>query len=295
MEVRTGSSIHGREVLAEYLLLLLNPMQRGYKDPEGYKNLIGQWSGIPLPVPGVKPAPKAPRSAAIAEFHSVLRGLVDQWIDSGRLQMKKIGEQPWERSIRASVPGYPEPIERILQRFWAQHPPHVLPEGKDQLGIYLGVLRAGTWEQLGKKSPTELLQQSRDHAIEQFVLLLDSPSRHRLFRCDQCGTYFVKRRLPKREVAIARGTFCNRCKLTGNARRTENSRSRRIQRMVKMAADALMEWQPGNRYGEKKDWILKGANARLKLESLDPIKVNWISHHFAEIEKEVRKRKHAKG
>jgi hypothetical protein len=282
----------GREEYAEYLLLYLNPMQPDYKNPEHYKNLMGNVSGIPYPMPGTRPAPKGVRDAAFETFQRTLRELTDQWIDSGRLQLKEIGEQPMERSILAPVPDYPVPLETILRSFFSQHPLRVLPD-KDRLVGYFGILRAGTWEQLEKKSRDELLQRARDYATEQFVLLLDSPSRHRLFRCDICGTYFVRERMPKRDMAITRGTFCDGCKQAGNILRMEGSRSNKAGRRLKLAADALIKWKPGNRCGEKKEWIRQRVNEGLEKENLDPIQINWVTRHLAEIEAEVEGRGHA--
>src|SRR5208282_4982403 len=74
----------------------------------------------------------------------------------------------------------------------------------------------------------------QDAAICLFLQWLDSPARTRLFRCDGCGTYFIRTRTPKRDTPIYHGTFCAACKSKGKdrARRTEDSRNNRTEEMI---------------------------------------------------------------
>ena len=286
MRIEDGRSDRGRKEFAEYLLLFLNPMNPRHKDPEGYRNTIGTVAGIPFPMPGHKQAPREVRDAAIAEFHHTLRGLVNQWIDSGRLQLKANGEQPLERSVRTAVPGYAETIESRLQRFFAEYQPRVLIGGPDELFAHFGLIYFSSWESLADKSTDGLLKRAQDLALYQFVLLLDSPSKHRLFMCDECGEHFVLKRNPRRE--IQRGTFCPKHKAQGAAARMEALRNRQTNKLLDTAAGAWIRWQRRHRNDgqggpEQREWVAEQVNETHGTN----FKRNWVTTNLEEIRKRV--------
>jgi hypothetical protein len=64
--------------------------------------------------------------------------------------------------------------------------------------------------------------------------------------------------------------------------------------MIGWAADAWAKWKPGNRFGNRTDWVVQKVNAKLS-PNQKRIKVNWVSWHQTEIEIEVERRNHAKG
>ncbi|MFZ0742977.1 MAG: hypothetical protein WAM85_01145 [Terracidiphilus sp.] len=208
---------------------------------------------------------------------------MDQWLDSGRLQLKANGEQPFERSVKVAVPGHAETIEMRLQRFFARYQPRVLiGSGPDEMFAHFGLVYFSSWESLANKSTEDLLKSAQDYAIYQFVLLLDSPSRHRLFRCDECGDYFILKKNPKRE--IQRGTFCPKHKAQGAAARMEALRNRRTGKLLDTAAKTWINWQRQHRNDEQggpeqRAWVADQVNKKHETD----FKRNWVSTNLEEI------------
>jgi len=135
-----------------------------------------------------------------------------------------------------------------------------------------------------------------DGARAMFLQLLDSPACRRLFRCNGCGMYFLRERMPKKDTPIKRGSWCARCKREGRdrIRRTEDGRNERTRQMVRLAADAWPLWRQDRRHGERAEWIARKVNKRLQA-SWNPIAKNWVTGHKDEIEAELERRRHAKG
>jgi hypothetical protein len=162
--------------------------------------------------------------------------------------------------------------------------------GNEPVFLIQSISRQSDWARLSGESVERLLEQARDHAIAQFALLMDSPSRYRIFRCSECGSYFTKKRMPKKGVAIKFGSYCDRCEGEASKRRVDEARKNRRSRMIGWAADAMEQWRPGNRYGKRIDWIVKQVNAHLEAEGGETIKSNWVNRSLAEIEGEVKRR-----
>jgi hypothetical protein len=236
---------------------------------------------------GLRPLQGKERSAAIVEFKKVLYGLVDQWIDSGRVHQSVTGDTPSERSIVWHSALYPTAIFETLVKFWERNSPCVVVELN------------GSWTlTVEPKSNPSGLQDSafaaRESAIFEFARLLDSPSPERLFRCDACGVYFVRARAPRKDTPIYHGTFCVNCKHRGGVKRVEDSRKQRTAEKIGWAADAWAKWTPSHRHGKRSEWVAEQVKAKLPA-SQNPIKANWVTRHQAEIEAEVKRRKDAKG
>lgn len=167
--------------------------------------------------------------------------------------------------------------------FCRTHTPRLTVELNGSLVTHIGLPESsGSEDSLGM---------AREYAIFEFARLLDSPSPHRLSRCDGCGRYFVRQRVPTR--VIYHGTFCLRakCKSKGGAKRIVDGREQLARDKTRWAADALERWEPGKRCGEKKDWILKKVKEGMETAGLDPIKVNWVTWHLKDIEAELERRK----
>jgi hypothetical protein len=186
-------------------------------------------------------------------FSRVLREEMDKWIDSGRTGEV---ENPWERVA--------PPLPEIFVR---RNPPVL---SMDANGPYLIMV---PWKE-GKN----FVESVMDGAFAMFVQFLDSPECRRLFRCDGCGRYFIRDREPKKDMPIKRGSWCAKCKGKGGAKRTANSREIRKSALVELAAEAWIRWKPGNRLGERPDWIVKQVNAKMPVGQ-NPIKINWVTRH----------------
>ncbi len=233
---------------------------------------------------GIRPLRGEEHEAAVAEFKSTLRALVDQWIESGRANVTVTGDEPLKRDVIWRSPLYPKALfETVVARFWEAHPSRVTVEPNGSL-----VQQVGIPESAGSE---DSLRWAREKAIFEFARLLDSPSPQRLSRCDGCGRYFVRQRVPVK--AIYHGTFCakEKCKHKGGAKRIVDRREQLARDKIRWAADALVKWKPGKRCGEKKDWIRKTVNEELRMLGLDPIEVNWVTWHQEDIEAEVERRK----
>jgi hypothetical protein len=236
---------------------------------------------------GLRPLHGNERSAAIAEFKNVLRSLVDQWIDSGRVNQAVTGDNPSERSIVWHSTLYPTAIFETLVKFWERNFPRVIVDLN------------GSWTLAVEPKPKSLqtqdaLHAAREYAIFEFARLLDSPSPERLFRCDSCGVYFVRARAPRKDTPIYHGTFCAKCKHRGGVKRVEDSRKQHTAEKISWAADAWAKWTPSHRHGKRSEWVAKQVKAKLPA-SQNPIKANWVTRHQTEIEMEVERRNNAKG
>ena len=265
------------------------------------RNFLGWLAGIPKDHPpntrmsGFCNASRETRDAAVKEFLDTLRRLADQWIASGREQL---GEQPWSRNVFWVSDAYQERIDRTLQKFMDRNPPpHEF--GRDgrlarlEAVSHLWLHKPVTWP-FPEPELGETLARARDHAISEFQKFLESSCPQRLFKCDGCGTYFVRARAPKKETPIYKGTFCEtKCKHKGGARRTLESRNRRLLERVGWVADALESWKPTNRHGPKNEWVLERLNK--KLGDGNHKKVNFLTKHRVKIEAELERRRNAKG
>lgn len=228
------------------------------------------------------------RDAMVREFLRLLRWLVDQWIASGRHDGVENG---WERSVHWTSEAHPTPLAEILVKFTeTTNPPRLLigPDSRFEIGVMPLFL-------LNRKSvknvdPAMLAYAS---AVYWFTELLDSPTRERLFRCDKCGKYFVRARAPRKGTPIYHGTFCEKHKNKGGARRTVESRNRRTEEKIRWAADVWEQWKQDRRHGERAEWVAREVSERLSESRA--IARNWVTRHTKEIEVEVERRKHATG
>jgi len=212
--------------------------------------------------------------------------MVDQWIDSGRCDGV---EEAWKRNVKWAT-GKQRPLIEVLSHYQRRNPPQAEPGGDGKFDIWMLPAR------LGSKEPT---LRARDMAIYCLISLLDSPTRERFSRCDGCSSYFVRERMPRKNMPVKRGTYCANCKRQGKdkARRTIDSRESRTKRMIEWAADAWAQWKPDRRHGELATWITRKVNERLPAgwKPINPEKTNWFTRHRKAIEAEFERRNHAKG
>jgi len=279
VEVIGGWTKRGMRVYPEFLASLLNGRRRG--------ETIGKLAGMSVLTSDATGAAQEAMAAVGAEFLSTLRALVDQWIESGRPQ-REGGENPWERSVRVSTQRYPRPIIDTLRNYHARNPPTVLLMGDGRFGVTSDPRRA--WP-LPELKPETMLARARDFAISEFVMLLDSPSRERLFKCDGCGTYFVRLRAPKKDVPIKKGTFCEKCKSAGGARRMGDTRRDKKLEMLKVAADAWGKWRYSHRHPDQREWVAREVNKRCGTK----IRRKWVSQNLQKVLECVEALNNAKG
>jgi hypothetical protein len=161
------------------------------------------------------------QGATFAEFRQSLKGLVDQWIDSGRVDYQTCGESPHDRKLSWTV--------KETLRFMR------LQDGLSRAADY-GI----TWfaRLLESKSPERLFRCDGD----------------------KCGIYFVRVNAPRKGVAIKHGVFCQKCTNKGGARRTFDARDNLQKRMIGAAADWWPEWKPTRRNGKRSVWVVEKVN-----------------------------------
>src|SRR6185437_99517 len=217
---------------------------------------------LPLMLNGKMPAelmariaevPNEPQKAkrlAVATFAGTLRGLVDQWIDSGKCDGV---EYAWKRDVKWKT-GKLQPLIEILADYRQRNPPHAKTgeDGRSEVSMLPAL-------------PSSPILRARDMAVYCLIGLLDSRIRERILRCDRCSTYFVRARMPRRDMPVKRGTYCAKCKLKGKdrARRTVDSRTGRTKQMTDWAADAWAQWKPDRRDGNREKWVAQMVNDRL--------------------------------
>jgi hypothetical protein len=219
--------------------------------------------------------------AATEEFVAVLRGLIDQWIDSGKSEQDQSVDEPWKRNVQWTSSAHPRSLAEILLEFRQINPPQLWLGGD---GRYLLSTRPMF------PTPAGPLEIARVHATQWFVNLLNCSTRERLSRCDGCGAYFVRERMPKKDKPIKLGTFCKGCENKGGAKRTEDSRARRKKKLLKWAADAWVKWT--HRRGKRSEWVAEQVNEKL-LPLGESIRGNWVTRNQTDIETEVERRNHA--
>jgi hypothetical protein len=252
-------------------------------------------AGIPAPMPGCPSAPQEVRDIAGKEFLSVLRELANQWLDSGKQSV----EEPWSRTADWRSDKYPKTIIETLSEFRDRNPPIVLPNKDGQFDIVpMGPIRHSSWATMLSQS-IDPLQHARDLAIAQFVLLLRSSCPQRLFRCDECGKFFVLDREPRK--VIKQGTYCpkSECRKRASAKRMKSTSDRRHSIFEGIAADVWDKWTPN--CGPREVWIAKQVNLRTakmnvtsgkKSARKSPYKSitrRWVTEHMQRIEVEVGK------
>jgi hypothetical protein len=233
------------------------------------------------------------RSAAISEFGNVLRGLVDQWLDSGKSPQGRWSvDEPYRRDICWHSSAYPEPLFRTLSAFWKRNPPRIAVGMNGRLSVAL--------DPSVSLNPKKLILEARARAIYYFQQLLESPHRELLARCAGCGTYFVRARAPKKNTPIKHGTFCKACKGKGSVRRTLTRRDAMRDQIIELAAECLPKWKPqgkhpqAKQYGEMPKWVAAKVNGNLPA-TVAPITGKWVTQNQDAIELVVKRGKNAEG
>ena len=136
--------------------------------------------------------------AAERSFVSELRDLANAWIESG----KQGGvDDPFDRVMPAGV-----------GKFTARHRPATT--------VSDGRVRYLTCSP-DPSSTNDPESAARDYATYWFIYLLDSPIRERLSKCEHCGMYFLRERMPRRGHPIKRGAFCKKHRGMARARSME--------------------------------------------------------------------------
>lgn len=207
------------------------------------------------------------RTTTESEFFLTLRNLVEQWLSSGKSDE---GECPRERNV---------PIQ-MLRDFVRRNPPYLgLEAPNGQLTLDLDPLSF-------TKSPLAI---ARDAATFLFLKLMDSAGRARLSRCDACERYFVRARMPKRDIPIYHGSFCSKCKGKAAMRRTSVSRNHRKKQMVELAANCWLRWGSTRVISKRSEWVASRINEKLP-HWANPITGKWVTQNQAAIEAEATRR-----
>jgi hypothetical protein len=176
--------------------------------------------------------------SSLVEAWVHLRKWVGDWIVSGKAQGV---DSPWER--KPSLDALHE-----LHAFAARA--RVVPEEDGRTTINLPIPEPGSL--------------AHDAAVHLFQQLLDSPERERLSRCDECDSYFARKRMPKKDMAIKRGTFCARHKAEGSMKRTDATREDRRGEMVKLAAKCWVKYDRHKRREGRTEWLVQEMNKELR-------------------------------
>ena len=262
------------------------------------------------------------QAATHNHFYETLRRLVDQWIDAGkwidggmknsdgRLVMRQAemreakdtqadtGEYPVELRVRWASPKYPEPIWQYMILFWSQNRP-VITIGLDGRSKILSEPGVG-------QKPRSQEESLHDRAMHQFQLLLDSPERYLVSRCDECGEYFKRRRAPREGVKVQHGVYCEKHKYMGRVRSTEGTRATRRKHLADMVAAFHLDWEP--KKGDKTEWLvyqmqreLRGLGRRKRLtwfRYYENFSKRWLTDNRAAVEEaieaELKRRRHVK-
>ena len=120
-----------------------------------------------------------------------------------------------------------------------------------------------------------------------FMKLLDSPYSRHLARCDNCKSYFAYERAPKR--TIKHGVFCLECKVSGSVRRTKESRDRKKDKMLEVAAAVWGKWRNSRNHPDQREWIAKQVNK----ECGTAVHREWVSRNLSNIREKAEELQNA--
>jgi hypothetical protein len=230
---------------------------------------------------------RAIQESTFAEFRDSLGELVNQWIESGKLNRDARGEEPLNRNVTWHSPQYPTPLRDILRRFWERNSLIVMQDAEDGRPTARLDLRHG---------PKKLAASAfiaREFGIAWFQRLLDSVSPQRLSLCDYCRDYFVRTRTPKKDTPIKRGIYCANCKNMGGAKRRGDGRKALKSDMLEAAAKVWSEWKPSHENPDQRTWLAAQLSRQFKRRLKAPLTRRWVSRNLDAIQTEVKRRKDA--
>ena len=211
------------------------------------------------------------------DFVSVLRELTNTWIESGKQGQV---DDPFERAVPDQV-----------GKFTAKYRPVIrLVDGRVRYSLC-------SPEPSSANDPESA---ARDYATYWFIHLLDSPMRERLSRCEDCGLYFLRERMPKKGHPIKRGMFCKKHSDKARARSMSSTREGRTDELVRLAAKFWPEWNSQMGHHLRSKWIAAKMNRQLPgwageyFQNRDgTVTGRWVTEHRQDIEAEAERRKHA--
>lgn len=222
------------------------------------------------------------------EFVEELRRLVNQWLDSGKQKALdgSIVDDPWKRRANQQALRIFTKISRESHSLECL----ILEDGRVQFNL---------------KLPDPAREKERRLAVGSMVvwwytMLLDSPRRECFCKCDLCGEYFLRFRMPKRHPPTKTGIFCPRHKKQRKSRSIFNSRLNRHRMLVELASKFWSEWDGEKRRELRSDWIARRMRREMRshpkrLQSGISITRKWVTRNSAAIEAELKRRKDAKG
>jgi hypothetical protein len=88
--------------------------------------------------------------------------------------------------------------------------------------------------------------------------------------------------MPKKDLVIKNGTYCERCKGKGRAISTSRTRDRKRQLLLELAAEFLPQYSDKKRDCGQSEWIADQMNRRLRPE--DRITKKWVTQNRKKIE-----------
>jgi hypothetical protein len=230
----------------------------------------GEWEGLFA-------APDEDYLQASQILITELRRLVDLWIASGRDGV----EEPKARTLKKA--GYQAMTDWALR-----HKPKVLTHISGELSVTLG------WSELRTNGRDDPKADARDEARRIFVLMMNSPVKSALFKCNEpdCGRYYILER-PRR--IYKRGTYCPQHRRRVSALRgTKAKREREQNAALNIAADALRRWPSltertrADHNNNEKEYISKKLS-KVRLSG------KWVTRNLSEIKKRAQGDDHAKG
>ena len=210
---------------------------------------------------------------------SELRGLVDEWLASGR---RPDGvEEPKARNLDKAESAY-----RAITDWALSHKPFVFPAITGELQMIAG---GSEWKLNGQDDPKA---DAQAEARRIFALLMNSPVKFALFKCGEpsCGCYYI---LKRPRVDYMRGTYCPQHRRRVSALRgTKEKRAQERSAALEIAADAHRNWLSLSERTRAKYKTEKGYIAS-KLTHLG-LTAKWVTRNLSEIENRVQGSDHAK-
>jgi hypothetical protein len=217
---------------------------------------------------------------------AAMREMADMWINSGKSRTNKDVDTPEDRNVEDVLPGRCYSLFHLIDRALLRSYPRYTEMRRD------GSLQVkDTFPKFDLETlpwPGSLKDALKAHGAKwaafYFSELLNSPFSRHLSRCDNCKSYFVYQRARLRTVT--HGVFCPACEGKASVKRTEISRSKRLD----TAAKAWLEWESGRKRPVPPEWVADRVNKAHGTA----FGRRWVSQNLIEIQKRVEALRNAK-
>ncbi len=262
-----------RQMVRTHLEFLLCFDQYGSPDVDQFQRRLRDDSGL--------------WRSAVDGMISAMREMADMWIDSGKSTTDRDVDTPADRNVEDHLPGRNCSLFLMIQNSLLL-----------RYARYTGMRRDGSLQiqdaypkfEVGRLNGLWALDEvMKAHGAKwaafHFARLLNSPDSRSISRCDHCNSYFAYQRARLRTVT--RGVSCPGCEGKASVKRTEISRTKRLD----TAAKAWIEFESTRKGQVPLEWIAEQVNK----SHGTAFGRRWVSQNLIKIQERMEALRNAKG